>query len=378
MAAKRWLGWVALAVIVVINMSVLTWRSRQARESPKPVESDRQTNHEAYQKLAQSFVERAKFEKNRNPSHTMIGDLITARLWVEAMTLAEKQKEAITKVNDLVNEINYQLMLAHSTGYSGDPDAYQKYLDRSGQRSMAAYRQAVGLVRTGLLTEAQAALVLQRELAADGRVNLYSDPNIWGEQLGMTETQKQELSAIRDDAKWKGAPMVALSFSKAPDASEQYKSLAAEIKQGHGQAAWAVLTPDQKKQWTAMTAVRPVLPVPPDLPEPGEMEAQAEHARLLKLSTTFRILTDGNDPLGLSAEQKSMVTRLEDVVERGLYWLDHAGRGAKPERRGDGEAGSGGVSPRRTAFLKYAEEFARLGVLSELQEDRLSTLANAK
>lgn len=322
-------------------------------------EADQNQNSRAAetQYISNGFREKAKF--GRGESFSLIGDLTSSRFWTEHPSLAIEQANAITKLNNLLSEARVNSWLADAEYLDGNPADYQDYVARSNVRRSETIDHAQCLVTLGLLTESQAALVIQRLLS--GQRQLYSlyQENVQ-ELLGMTESQKERLAHVEEDAREKNARLN--WFSVDPQEQKKFKAKRAVIKQEIDAAAKKILTPEQQEKWSQLTAKRTLPAEPPELP--ALSKAEAARINIEELSPTFRVLANNGDIFRISAEQKKLLKDLKEVAQIGLFWISQRG----------GQQQTKPIAETRAKFIKHAEQVALLGILTQSQAEMVQGL----
>jgi len=254
-----------------------------------------------------------------------IGNLSGHRFWKKVLPLSKAQADAITKLDNLVQEAR-DLSIRNDADHPADDLAsYQAYLDRNHTRRQAAIRHAQRMVDLGLLTEPQAAFVLQRWITTRRRSYAMYNEHVQ-ELLGMTASQKEEMVHI----------------------AEHFRD---ELV---SPALWKILTPSQQETWLRLTAKRTLPAEPPNLPSSLLIDADAAGIKLADHSPTFRVLADNpRYTLGTSAYQTRLLNDLVELTRIGLWWISLGHRETRDE------------------FLKHAEQVALLGILTEEQSERV-------
>jgi hypothetical protein len=221
------------------------------------------------------------------------------------------------------------------------------------------------MVKLGLLTAPQAALVVQRRMTRFPTISL-SDEFVQ-ELLGMTNAQKEELAQVWVEAKSRKARLNLMAVD--PQELEQSSDSLQEIEQWTDAAVLAIRTPKQRKIWDQLTAERTLPPEPPDLPV--LTEAEAARITIEELSPIFRAVAETTDAIELSDEQKRLLKDLKDVTRLGLFWISQRdGEAPFPPGISDGEQGNP-ITETRAKFLKHAEQVALLGILTQQQAEKV-------
>ncbi len=360
MKKNVWIGLLCLLVLNFVILAIPRYNSRVQRGKAY-----------ARENLWISDALKTKANFGKGASLRLIGDLTRSHFWTSMLPLAEAQKDAITKLNDLVSDARVRSWLADAESYEGDPAVREAEIVQSEKRRESSVDHARCLVTQGLLTEQQAAFVIQRNLTAVKWRGLY-DENVQ-ELLGMTESQKKELAqvALRSQEDYS---VISAASGKAVDRQTQkeYAKSVSKLKQEHDLGVQKILTASQMKTRSELLAQRSLPADPPNLTRPSPSNAEAERTKIRQFSGVFRALTNKANALGLSAEQTKLVHDLEDVTVDGLYWIGL--RGAKEVSPPDGglqEKQTGEISHTQAQFVKHAEQVALLGILSERQAKQL-------
>jgi hypothetical protein len=286
----------------------------------------------------------------------LIGGLTQNHWWRNWLgPLAPAQASAINKLDVLIAEALDHAFLAAADYMDTNPPDYLEFAGRLQRRLHETRRHAERMVALGLLTEPQAALVMQKYLTGSNRlVGLY-DENVQ-ELLGMTASQKEQLVKIgREATRRDGLLGDDPNLKTAADVGQAYAAIRKEAEE----AAMNVLTRRQRKIWSRLTTA-PVLPAkPPDLPAPSE--AEAARIKIKDVSPVFRVLADKADAFKLSDPQKKFLRRLEEITRDGLYWISlRKSKDAQDQ-----------VSKARAEFVKQAELVAIFGILTDKQAEQL-------
>ena len=365
MKTRQWFRPLVFTLLILINVVVVVIRYRSGSRSGSTLEATRAQARKDYKQLAAYSVHQAKYEKIRNSSFTLIGDLVDNPRWKTVLLLSEAQKRVILRVNDLCNQMLYLSLLERSTHYQDDLEAYQRYLDQNALRQRQSMRWASEIVSVGLLTHVQDAVMTQRSLAINGRNNLLTNFEVRAEQLGLSELQVKQLKETAANVTAQGQSLVPLAFSKGSNANQVYKNITAENRREGEIAAWAILSPVQQTRWNEITAVQPVPTSSPDRIELTSADRETVHGRLLEVVPSFKPLTESRNRINLSGEQKEMAAGLLDVGEHGLFWLD----------QNDSGPTAVSTASRRVAYGRALDQFIRVGILTPEQELQLSVLA---
>ncbi len=212
------------------------------------------------------------------------------------------------------------------------------------------------MVALGLLTEPQAAFVMQRHLTnglTGSRLYPLRDENVQ-ELLDMTASQLNDLEKVAAEANRREAP---LNLWLTDPKEQQTVRLAMEANaKWLDEAAMNVLTPDQRATWSRLAAERHLPATPPDLPAPSA--ADAARIKVDEVSPVFRALTEKADDIKLSEKQRKLLDGLKEITREGLFWI------GRSNSKNAGE------------FVKQAEQVALLGVLTEKQAELVSAVMN--
>jgi hypothetical protein len=332
--------WVALALVGTLVVHAVIWGLR-ARHSAfwEDVRA-----REA-QELSRGYRFAPMLVSN-SPYH-LIGDLAKNPRWTERLRLDEDQAEAITKLDDLVRDARDYSLLLDADYVEGVPDVYREYATRNDARRTKTIRHAQRMVTLGLLTEPQAAFVMQRYLVTTRSYHTLGNENVQ-QRLGMTEDQKRRLAAVWENQNSQQARLNL--FSTDPREQKKNRAVMNADSQAAAVAALSILTPDQRTIWSRLTAARSLSAEPPDLPPSSDADAA-------KFKLVFRALSEKTGALNLAAEQKKLLKTLEDVTRDGLLWIE-----SQPGDR---------ASQKRTQFVKQAEQVALLGILTERQAEQV-------
>jgi hypothetical protein len=360
--------WIGLALVLVLNV-VLAKLLRQ--KSPLDQAIAKEQAYAEENELISGYLKDRSVLSVGDPIN-MIGNLATSSFWTKTLLPTLAQKEAIMKLDKVVNEARRRSYLLDAEPYGGSPEVRRKDLSRSGKRREATIYHAQRLVALGLLTEGQADLAMQRYLASQEINALNNDSVGLAEQIELTQSQKAKLAGVNalflgqayskiPDA-MSGDPQVGDAYAKSVDAwSRQYKH-----------ALWDILTPNQRDKWSSLASERPVPAEPPNSARSPVSEAETADVRILDLSPIFRASAERANALGLSAEQKSLLKDLEDVTRVGYVWIGRgSSRPGTPRPEGAGKSQADQISQRRAEFLSRAEQVALLGILTEQQAEQV-------
>lgn len=337
--------WIVLSVLVVLNVALIVARVRSQSKQAAKVEA-----REA-QDLSRGL--RAAPRLLSNDPYFLIGDLVISPHWTGVLPLSKEQADAIMRLDGLVREARDQSLNVDADYLAGSPKDFRAYAARQEARRSKAIGRAQRMVASGLLSQPQADLLIQHYLSTKRPVHTLSNENVQ-EMLGMTEEQKFKLAHIK---KLMDSQQSMLNlFSTDPDVQKDNTAIIAANDQDADAETLKILGPEQQETWSRLTSKR--LPVaPPDLSSVAASDPAAAKARVEELSPTFRALSEKSKDLGLSDEEKRLLGTLETIVHTGLQWIDKVPGDRAPERRAE--------------FVKSAEQFARLGILTERQAKQL-------
>jgi hypothetical protein len=291
----------------------------------------------------------------------MIGALVTSHFWTDVLPLGKEQASAIMKLDDLVQQSHDQSFQVDAKFPADDLTSYRAYVDRSHTRRREAFRHAQRVVSLGLLTEPQAALVIQRVLTHRRPSHSLGDDNVQ-ELLGMTSDQKARLVEV-----WADANAGRHRNSPSQSAQEQQKTTIglSKVTNPTDAAAMGILLRSQLEQWSRLTALRALPAEPPELPAPTD--AEAAQVRIDDIWPIFRRLDERADALKLSENQRKHLKDLEEVTRTGLFWISLRNP-ADPTLPADvHKAGADRVARIRAEFVTHAAFVALKGILTESQ-----------
>jgi predicted RNA binding protein with dsRBD fold (UPF0201 family) len=312
-------------------------------------------------------------EMQRNTPIRLIGSLTRDRYWTSVLPLTEEQKKVILALNHLVNEGRYQTRLADAAAVTADPTRREQLLLQSWDRQLEAIRHAIRLVSLGLLTEEQAAFVIQRDVALNGLSALYADKNLV-ELIGLRADQRLKLDEAKAEATANANKLMTLAFQTDPQSVKEYKIAIDDQKRVNDAAVRRIFTPDQMEKWNQLTAKRSLPAKPPDATRSALSGAEVAGAHILDLSPIFHALAAHANVVGLSADQKTLLKDLEDVTREGYVWIGRRDLEGSPGHEDAGKSRDDGISRIRSEFVKHAEQVALLGILSERQAEKLQVV----
>jgi hypothetical protein len=286
----------------------------------------------------------------------LIGDLATTPFWTKALPLADAQRDALKKLDGLVRHAQYNVLRMDADYMDGNPPDYREYASRSERRRLNSMAHAQRMVQLGLLTEPQAAFIVQRYLNTTLPKFPLRNPMVQS-LLEITESQQHKLDEIGQ------ASNTLEGYERLwSDLPEPSKRAAVENQHDATDAAVLnVLNSAQEARWSQLRAERPSPPMPTD--RRPISEELAASIRLADLSPTFRALSRQADALQLSPEQRKLLQDLHAITRLGLHWIDLAAN--------DGRDNA--LDLRRTDFLKAAEQFSLDGILTQRQANELAT-----
>jgi len=270
----------------------------------------------------------------------------------------------LTKLNALIDGARVSSWLADADWPAEDPESYRKHRTQRDERRLEAIRHAERMVLLGLLTEPQAAFVLQHYLV-DRQWRVLHDHNVQ-ELLGMTESQKQKLVEVAARERSKESRLNLMSVD--PQEQKQNQARLAAITNEYNSGLKDVLTARQLQQWSRLTAEQPALSEPRNLPA-------LQGADVEELSPTFDAIEAEGSHLDLSADQKRLLKELEEVARVGLLWIK--ARADQPVNgRGQTDSRDNRISQLRAEFLMHAEQVALEGILTENQAEKIRAAMN--
>jgi hypothetical protein len=290
----------------------------------------------------------------------LIGGLVENNYWRNDLPLGPIQAITIKKLDELV-----QKAADNSTSIAADymdtnPPDYRQYNARLNRRLLETLRHAERMVSLGLLTDAQAALVLQHRITGSGSpLYVLYDKNVQ-ELLAITPNQIKEFEKVGNDANRREARLNLWTVD--PKEQEIVRTrMAANAKQMNAEAL-NVLTPNQRELWSLLSAPRSLPAKASNLPALSEFEAA--RIKVEDLSSIFRVLSQKPDSLKLSDPQKKFLNQLEVITRTGLHWL---------RMRNPSDAAPAPLDGISQEFLKHAEQVALLGILTEKQAEQVES-----
>ncbi len=290
---------------------------------------------------------------------SLIGGLVENTWWSKSLPLAPAQASAIKKLDVLVRDAGDQTLLVGADYLDTNPPDYEEFVARVNKRLLETMRHAERMASLGLLTEPQAAFVMQRRLSGDNHLYELRDKNVQ-ELLGMTASQNKELDKIGEAANRREALLNL--WSVEPVEQEYVGTVMAANEIRMNAEALNVLTPSQRETWSRLTAARTLPAKPPELLAPSEVEAA--RIKIEEVSPVFHVLAKKAEAFELSDPQKKLLNRLEETTRQGLFWISlrNPKNGAKtPADQASSE------------FIKQAEQVALFGILTEKQAERVES-----
>lgn len=325
--------------------------------------------HEAHAKENQliSHVVASRAMTGQPSPISMIGNLVETSHYRKLLPLSEAQKDTIREMERVVRESRYRSMMADAEASSGPPAAYEERVKRHERRRREAMRHAQRVVLLGLLTEEQTATVVSDYLRHMQMGALNNDSIGIADRIGFTEEQVRKLEDVNEGFKtrWRSKPINPIKPGKKN--AQAYYTQSGNWSKAYKQAMSDLLTPGQRDQWSKLAAKRPALTTPPDLGPSPASDAEAARIDREGLSPVFRSLDRRVGDLGLDAEQRTLLERLERVTRQGLLWIGQRGAPGAPGSDTGAAKSPDQVSRLRSDFLKHAEQVALLGILTESQ-----------
>ncbi len=290
----------------------------------------------------------------------LVGGLVQNPVWSKELLLAPAQANVINKLDALLQEANDQATRNAADYMDTNPSDYREFNTRLNRRLHETLRHAERMVSLGLLTDAQAAFVLQTRISGSGSpLYVLYDKNVQ-ELLGMTANQVKDLAEVGAAANRREARLNLWTVN--PKEQELVRSrMAANAKQMN-EAALDVLNPNQRELWTLLSAPRSMLKKAPDLTDPTASEAA--HIKFAEVSSVFRALSDKSAALELADGQKKLLIRLDEIVRVGLHW----NRLKFPK-----DPAPNSLDRTSQDFVRHAEQVALFGILSEIQAKQLES-----
>jgi hypothetical protein len=363
MTHKRWASVAAAVLILVLNVALVGRRFW----GPRPSQSNLPEN----QQISDDF--RFLVTWRRGEEIGMIGNLARNEFW-NVLQLTEKQKFALRELNDLASEARVQSLSAEAEPYDGDPARRRRDIARRDGTRARSITHAQRLVTAGLLTEEQAASMVQYTLNGDLGWNYVYEGGIQ-ELIAVTPGQRRELAKLGEDiANQETAKALPVAFSRDPQDGELFKNIGKESLRRQELEVRKILTPVQLEKWGGLTAT----PRPPAAP-PGstrESPSDAEEAAVVinDVSPTFRALAERGNALGLNSDQTKLLERLKVVTRLGLIWIRRERFEAKSKGVQDSPKSDSPFAHVPEDFVKHAEQVALCGILTEQRAEKVGDL----
>ncbi len=291
---------------------------------------------------------------------SLIGGLVDNYWWMKSLPLVPAQANAIKKLDELVRDANDHATLVAADYMDTNPPDYQEFADRFDRRLHETLRRGERMTAVGLLTEPQAAFVMQRYLSGSGRLYGLRDKNVQ-DLLGMTASQNKELDKVGEAANRREALLNLWSVD--PIEQEYNRTVMIANEKRMNEEALKVLTPSQRKVWDGLTAERSLPAKSPEMAAPSE--AEAARIKIEDVSPVFRVLAEKADAFKLSDSQKKLLNRLKEITREGLFWIRlRNSKDAVPADR---------ASQASAEFVKQAEQVALFGILTEKQAEQVES-----
>ncbi len=347
---------VGLAILLSLNVAVFLIRMRSGSDWGDQLASAR----EKETSLIASGLRRQQGLLARDYIAD-IGALVKSRAWAKKtpIGLSKAQSDAIVQLDDLLRDLRVFSWTSDADYLDGNPADYQQYLDRSRSRLGSAIRHAQRMVSLGLLSEAQAQLVLSDNLLAKRSLFSLMDSDVQ-ELLGMTSDQKAAVNKVERDSRSRYARLQ--SSMVGSDDLEKLTAQMSAIDHEIDEAALAVLTANQRELWFRLTSKQNHPAGSPNLPSLSA--ADTASIKIDDQSPVLRTISRRAGELKLSDQQKRFINDLQDVARKGVAWID-----SKP-LPADQKANS------RSKFIKHAEQVALLGILNQQQAKQVQATIN--
>ena len=359
MSKKQLIGF-CVAVLLALHVVILgmVWhRSRWSKHLEEVTAEERKT--------VSAGLRLRKLTENAEAKNDLVGTLVAERYWTEVLPLAKEQTSAIAKLDALLTESRHNSYITDADYLDGNPRSFQEYLRRGEARRDDAIRHAQRMVVVGLLSEPQAAFVIQR-VVSDRKLDSLYDENVQ-DLLNLSKSQRERLKQLALDT---ANSLVKINaFTLDPDQQKRNEEKGAAIKRKHDAAVKRVLTSNQLRKWSGLAGDGSLPPKSPDLPPLSDVEdAKGE---LLELSPTFLFISTHSDSLGLSMDQRRLLADLEEVTCKGLAWMDLQNGVAPPAR--DLNERHSVIPESRAEFVRNAEQVALLAILTQTQQEQVET-----
>jgi hypothetical protein len=363
MTYKRWASVAAVVLILVLNFALLGrrfWR-------PRPSQANLQEN----QQISDDF--RFLVTWRRGEEIGMIGNLAKNEFG-NVLQLTEKQKFALRELNDLASEARVQSLSAEAEPYDGDPARRRRDIARRDGRRAQSITHAQRLVTAGLLTEEQAAYMVQNTLNGDFEWNYVYEGSIQ-ELIAVTPSQQRGLAQVgKDIANEETAKALPVAFSRDPQDGELFKNIGKESLRRQELEVRKILTPVQLEKWGGLTATRRPPAAPPRSTRESPSDAEEAAVVIEDMSPTFRALAERGNALGLNSDQTKLLERLKVVTRLGLIWIRRERLEAKSKGVQDSPKSDSPFAHVPEDFVKHAEQVALCGILTEQQAEKVGDL----
>jgi hypothetical protein len=370
MTRQKMYGLIVLVLVIALTGGLI-------RKPTAVAEASSKQNEQLRLELVGEFELVGEAKMQRNSPIRCIGSLTRDRYWTSVLPLTEEQQKVIRALDHLVNEGRYQTRLADAAAVTADPTLREQLLARSWDRQLEAIRHAIRLVSLGLLTQEQAAFVIQRDVALNGLSALYADKNVV-ELIGLSSDQTLRLDEARAEALANANTLMTLAFKTDPQSAKEYNIAIDDQKRANDDAVRKILTPDQMEKWNQLTAKRFLPAIPPNATRSALSGAEVAGVHILDLSPIFRALAAHANALRLSADQKTLLKDLEDVTREGHVWIGRRNLEGSSGPEGAGKNRADRISRIRSEFVKHAEQVALLGILRERQAEKLQVVMREK
>jgi hypothetical protein len=292
----------------------------------------------------------------------LVGALVKKDSWTKVLALSQDQKRVITQLDDLARQTHFNAIMTDAEYVDGGASDFREYARRNHARRCEAISHAQRITTLGLLTDSQAAFVIQQYVSSLRPSYVLSDVNVQA-LLGMSQEQVKKLVKTGEEL---GARESRENvFSNDPEVQKRIRVEMASIARAGDQAAMGLLTPLQLAIWSRLSAKQSLPAQPPDLP--ALSDAEAARINIEGLSPTFRTVAERANALGLTADQKKLLKEFEAVTRQGLWWISHRKLGSPDGSKEQTE----GTSRARAEFIKEAEQFTLSGILTEKQANEV-------
>ena len=247
MTRQKMYGLVVLVLVIALNGAFPT-RLIEKWSAIKKASSEQN------QQLQQQLVGEAKMQ--RNMPIRCIGSLTQDRwLRTSVLPLTEEQKKVMLfPPTTRLIEGRYQTRLADAVAVTADPTPQcEQLLLQSWNRQLEAIRHAIRLVSLGLLTEEQAAFVIQRDVALNGLSALYADKNVV-ELIGLSADQRLKLDELKAEATANANAFMTLAFKTDPQSVKECQHRNRRPEAVNDAAVRRTSRRTKWKKWNQLTA----------------------------------------------------------------------------------------------------------------------------